>query len=263
MPHERTVGHVSHDRREIPAGSMSLGFATLGCLLVLLLIRALTVWELRSLNSEHRQIQHQISETEQDLDTSRRKYLIALKAEGVAKHKTSQARTNLAGRKQHLEQLELTDLQHGARKEKELEQKLEAIVMDALGGASVRRDSQFKSVMKVINQLIDLEKRNEGGDLITAIQQKIKEMGREGLVEAAEKGGIQEPTVAAAGQPKEEDESMSDSVPATEGAPKETAPAEKAPASAEGEAESEKEPASDSVKGRRSKVRDAIVKGRR
>jgi hypothetical protein len=237
---------------------MILGFATLGCLLLLLLIRALTVWELRSMDSEHRQIQHQISETEEDLDTSRRKYLIALKAEGVAKHKVSQARTNLTARKQHLEQLELTELQQEARKEKELEQKLEALVMDALGGSSVRRDSQFKRVMKVIQQLIDLEKRNQGGDLISAIQQKIKEMGREGLVEAAEKGGIPD-APDAAGQPTGETQPEADRAPkqAPEGSAAEAAGQEAT------EDPADREPHPESARGRRNKVRDAIAKGRR
>ena len=215
------------------------------------------------MDSENRQIQYQISETEQDLDTSRRKYLIALKSEGVAKHKVSQARTTLAAKKQHLEQLELTELQQGARKEKELEQKLEALVMDALGGASVRRDSQFKSVMKVISQLIDLEKRNEGGDLISAIQQRIKEMGRDGLVEAAEKGGIPVPAEADAGRPQGEAESKATPGPKPKAASGTKDDAEQNAPPADAPAKADEAPAHDSVRGRRDKVKDALAKGRR
>ena len=243
--------------------SMILGFSTLGCLLLLLLIRALTVWELRSTDSENRQIQYQISQTEEDLETSRRKYLIALKAEGVAKHKVSQVRTTLASKRQHLDQLELTALQQGARKEKEVEQKLEALVMDALGGASVRRDSQFKRVMKVINQLIELEKQNQSGDLIPAIQQKIKEMGREGLVEAAEQGGIKESPEDDAGKPEggAKPESGRDVAPEQTGGEKDGG--EQDTPSADVPKEDDKTPPPDSARGRRNKVRDAIVKGRR
>ena len=149
---------------------MILGLITLGFLTLLIMGRMLTVLELRSLERDHRRHQSQISELEGDLDTSRRKYLIALKTEGVARHKLTQVKTRHANLKQNLDQIELTAVQQEAQQQKAVEQKIEALVMEALGGPSVRRDSQFKQVMGVIHQLIDLEKHKKSEDLIEAIQ---------------------------------------------------------------------------------------------
>jgi hypothetical protein len=169
--------------------SLLLGLGTLGFLLLLLLAKSLTVLELRARESEYRHNTVQISDLEQDLDTSRRKYLIAIKAEGVAKHRLSQAKTKLASLKQHADALRKTAAQSVARKEKEQEQRLEGIVMHALGGTSVRRDSQFKRVMKVITRLVDAEKGSDNDQIIAAIEEKIRQMGRKGLLKAAEQGG--------------------------------------------------------------------------
>jgi hypothetical protein len=155
---------------------MILGLITLGFLALLLLGRMLTVLEIRSLDRDHRHLQNQISELEGDLDTSRRKYLIALKAEGVARHKLTQVKTRHANLKQNLDQIELTTVQQKAQQQKAVEQKIEALVMEALGGPSVRRDTQFKQVMGVIHQLIDLEKHKKSEDLIAAIQDKLAEI---------------------------------------------------------------------------------------
>ena len=61
----------------------SFGFAALGFIVMLLLGRMFTVMELRSLERDYRQNQGRFSDLEEDLDTSRRKYLVALKSEGV------------------------------------------------------------------------------------------------------------------------------------------------------------------------------------
>ena len=168
--------------------SLLLGLGTLGCLLLLLLAKTLTVLELRARESEYRHNTVRISDLEQDLDTSRRKYLIAIKAEGVSKHRLAQAKTKLASLRQHADQLRKTAAQSAARKEKEQEQRLEGIVMHSLGGTSVRRDSQFKRVMKVITRLVDAEKGSDSDEIIAAIEEKIRQMGRKGLLKAAEQG---------------------------------------------------------------------------
>ncbi len=164
-----------------------LGLATLGFLLLLLLAKMLTSLELRARESECRHNQARIFDVEQDLDTSRRKYLLAIKAEGVAKHRLSQSKTRLASLRQHLEQLQHTAKQHADQRQKDQEKRLEGLVMQALGGASVRRDSQFKRVMKVIRKLVDIE-TGDSEQVMAAIQEKIGQMGRQGLIEAAEKG---------------------------------------------------------------------------
>ena len=105
--------------------SMVLGFAALGFIVMLLLGRMFTVMELRSLERDYRQNQGRFSDLEEDLDTSRRKYLVALKSEGVGKHKVSQLRTRCTSLKQHLEQLELTAAQQETQKAENLQSKLE------------------------------------------------------------------------------------------------------------------------------------------
>jgi hypothetical protein len=193
---------------------MILGFSALGFLVMLLLGRMFTVMELRSLERDYRQNQSRFSDLEEDLETSRRKYLIALKSEGVGKHKVSQLRTRCASLKQHLEQLEITAAQQESKKAENLQGKLEGLVMKALGGATVRRDSQFKRVMKVINQLVDLENKENGEELVAAIQKKIAGLGREGLLRVADRGVVAKPEEANAetkpesGEGKPEPEQM-------------------------------------------------------
>ena len=108
--------------------------------------------------------------------------------------------------------------------------------MNALGGSTVRRDSQFKRVMKVINQLVDLENKENGEELVAAIQKKIAGLGREGLLKVADRGLV----------PKPEDK------------------AETAPESAEGKPETEQKavgPASteeEHASGRRGKVSEGL-----
>ena len=167
--------------------SLLLGLVTLGFLGLLLAGKILTVLELRSLDHEFRQKQNRIAELERDLETSRRKYLIALKAEGIAKHRVSQLKAQFTGLKQNLEQIELKKIEQQARKDRDLEQKLEALVMVALGGTSVRRDSHFKRVIAVIKKLIDLEKQSSSEELLAAIQEKLAEMGQTGFDEAADR----------------------------------------------------------------------------
>ena len=66
-----------------------LGFMALGFLVLLLAGKTLTAVETRSLEWQYRTNQHRIIDLDADLETSQRKYLIALKAEGMAKHKMS------------------------------------------------------------------------------------------------------------------------------------------------------------------------------
>ncbi len=253
---------VWHLKREIASVSLLLGFITLGFLLLLLLGKTLSAWELRALNHEYRANQNQIAELEEDLDTSRRKYLIALKAEGVAKHKASQGKARLASLKQHLEQLEKTAVQQEAQKQKSLEQNLEGLVMKALGGTSVRRDSQFKRVMKVIHQLIDLEKESNNEDLIAAIQEKIDGLGRKGLIEAADRGKAV--TAGGASDQASEDEAADQETVASgqagEKAATDTATRNEAADSGESEPAEPSKVEGQKRLGRRDLVRDAVLR---
>ena len=119
------------------------GMVALGGLALLLVGKILTVIELRSQDQKYRQNLYKISEIENDLDTSRRKYLIALKAEGVAKNRMSQLKTRLASLKQHMEQIALTAAQEASRKKREKEQALELAVLQAMGGGITSRQSLF------------------------------------------------------------------------------------------------------------------------
>jgi len=166
--------------------SWLLGLTALGFLGLLLGGKILTVLELRALEEEFRRNQHRIAELNEALDTSRRKYLLALKAEGTAKRKLVNLKTRFAHLKQHLEQIEATVAQQRAREQQELEHALEVLVMKALGGPSVRRDSHFKRVMGVIRDLIDLEKHGSSEELIAAVQEKLAEMGRAGTLRSGE-----------------------------------------------------------------------------
>lgn len=244
---------------------MILGFDALAFLVLLLLGKTLTVLELRALERDYRQHQGRIADLEEALDTSRRKYLIALKAEGVSKHRASQLKTRLASVRQHLEQLEKTAAQQEARRAQELKQKLEGLVMRALGGATVRRDSQFKRVMKVIHQLVDLHDEENSEELIAAIQKKIEEMGREGLLKAAEQGALSVADEAPepdggdveadeAPAPEPDDEAAQ---PASEPEPEEQAQSEPEP---EPQEEQEQPEAQEARRSRRDLVREAIVK---
>ena len=162
--------------------SMLLGIMTLAFLVMLLLVKFLTGFELRAKGQSHRNNQNRMLEIESELEVSRKKYLNALKAEGVAKHKVSQVRIKLTGLKQHFDQIQMTASQQRAQKEKDKGGKLEALVLEALGGTSVRKDTHFKRVMKVINQLIDVDKQTNSEELFTAIQKKIAEMGATGTI---------------------------------------------------------------------------------
>ncbi len=156
--------------------SAFLGFLALGFLVFLLVGKMLVVYELKSQDQVYRKNLHKISEIESDLESSRRKYLIALKAEGVAKHRVSQLRTRLASMKQHAEQLALTAAQEVSRKKREKEQALELAVLQAMGGTS-HRDSHFLRVMKVITQLVDVEKQLSDGEIIDAVRQALEQLG--------------------------------------------------------------------------------------
>jgi len=160
--------------------SFILGTVTLVFLVLLLAGRILTVLELRSLEQQYRRNLRAISELGEALDTSRRKYLVALKAEGVSKQKLAHMKTRLANVRQHLEQIERTAAERQEREQEQLEHSLEVIVMKALGGPSARRDSHFRRVMKVIKGLIDLEKQNDSEELVTLVQEKLAEMGQAG-----------------------------------------------------------------------------------
>ncbi len=248
---------------------MLMGFATLVFLVLLLLGKTLTAIELRSLERDFRQNQARISELEEDLETSRRKYLIALKAEGVAKHKTSQLRTRLTSLRQQMEHIQATRAQQAAQKDREKGQKLEGLVMHLLGGPSVRKDSQFKRVMKVIDQLVDLEGKGNSEDLFEAIQKKVKEMGREGLLRAAEKGSISLPVETPVSETLETKSEAEDpgeppvqaAPPATEVKPQKKQAAE--PDRSETEPDTSTTEERSAPNARRDRIRDAIVrKGR-
>ncbi|MGA1194979.1 MAG: hypothetical protein ACO36I_00630 [Candidatus Latescibacterota bacterium] len=159
------------------------GFVALLFLTVLLVSKILTVLELRAKEQAYRRNLHKISDIESNLESSRRKYLIALKAEGVAKNRVSQLKTRLATLKQHMEQLALSAAQDAARKRREKEQVLEMAVLQAMGGAE-NRDSHFLRVMKVIKQLINLEEQNNNEAVIKAVQVALEEMDKNGELEA-------------------------------------------------------------------------------
>lgn len=162
--------------------SAFLGFIALGFLVLLMAGKILVVFELKSQNQVYRKNLHKISDIEDNLESSRRKYLIALKAEGVAKHRVSQLKTRLASLKQHAEQLALTAAQEVARKKREKEQVLELAVLQAMGGAA-HRDSHFLRVMKVITQLIDVEEKKTDQEVVEAVRQALEQLGSEGMIE--------------------------------------------------------------------------------
>ena len=43
---------------------------------------------------------------------------------------------------------------------------LEKAVKEALGGSNARRDSHFKRIMRVMSQIIDLDKQNNSEDVL-------------------------------------------------------------------------------------------------
>lgn len=152
-----------------------LGLVAVGFLALLLGGKILAVMELRAQEQVYRKNLFRISEIESDLETSRRKYLIALKAEGVAKNRVSQLRTREASLKQHMDQIALTAAQEAARKKREKEQALELAVLQAMGGPA-HRDSHFLRVMKVIRQVIDLEAKNSNEDIVKVVQKALAEV---------------------------------------------------------------------------------------
>lgn len=164
---------------------MFWGVITLSALALLVIVKMLTVLETRSQDMQYRNNTKRIQELTEDLDVSRRKYLIAVKSEGVSKHKLSQLKTRWATLKQNLEQIQITSAQREKRKEKELELTLEKVVMEALGGPTARRDSHFKRVMKAITQLIDLDKQNNDENLISTVQEKLAQMAQDGTLDAS------------------------------------------------------------------------------
>jgi len=164
---------------------MFWGVVTQTALALLVIVKMLTVLETRSQDMQYRNNTKRIQELTEDLDISRRKYLITVKSEGVSKHKLSQLKTRWATLKQNLEQIEITSAQRENRREKELELTLEKVVMEALGGPTARRDSHFKRVMKAITQLIDLDKQNNNENLILTVQEKLAEMAQDGSLDAS------------------------------------------------------------------------------
>ena len=133
---------------------MFWGILTLSFLALLLIIKMLTVLEVRAQDVQYRTNTKKIQDLQEDLDTSRRKYLIAVKAEGVAKHRLSQLKTRFANLKQHFEQIQISTANQEERRQKELELTLERVVMEA-----VQR--------------------------MEAVQQKLVEMSEDGSLEAS------------------------------------------------------------------------------
>ncbi len=163
---------------------MFWGIITLSFLALLIIVKMLTVLEVRAQDVEYRNNTKRIQDIQEDLDTSRRKYVIAVKAEGVAKHRLSQLKTRFANLKQNFEQIQISTANQEQRKQKELELTLERVVMEALGGPTARRDSHFKRVTNAIKQLIDLDKKNNSEEVIEAVQQKLIEMAQDGSLES-------------------------------------------------------------------------------
>ena len=160
------------------------GLAALLFLTILLVSKILTVMELKSKEQTYRRNLYKISEIESNLETSRRRYLIGLKAEGVAKNRVAQLKTRLATLKQHMEKLALSAAQEETRQHSEKEQILEMAVLQAMGGAA-HRDSHFLRVMKVIKELISLEDQNNPEAVVKAVQVALAEMSKDGEPEAA------------------------------------------------------------------------------
>lgn len=169
-----------------------LGVVALIFLTILLVSKILAVLELKSKEQTYRKNLHKISDIENHLESSRRKYLIALKAEGVAKNRVSQLKTRLATLKQHMEQLAMSAAQDAARKRREKEQVLEMAVLQAMGGAQ-QRDSHFLRVMKVLKQLIDLEGQKSDADVVQAVQKALSEMDKNGELEVTPVAPQQKP----------------------------------------------------------------------
>ena len=59
--------------------------------------------------------------------------------------------------------------------------------------------------MKVINQLVDLENKENSEELVAAIQKKISGFGREGLLKVADRGVVAKSEEGPAAEPKSED----------------------------------------------------------
>ncbi len=182
---------------------MFWGVLTLGFLALLLIVKILTVLESRAQDSKYRQNVRRIQEVAEDLETSRRKYMIALKAEGVAKHKLSQLKTRYAELKQNYDQIQITSAQREERRQRELELTLEKVVMEALGGPAARRDTHFKRVMKAIRQLIDLDRQNNSEELIAVVQQKLSALAREGALDRPDPPGEDPPPAEEDREPDE------------------------------------------------------------
>ncbi len=75
---------------------MFRGVLVLSFLALLVIVKMPTVLETCSQDIQFRNNNKRIQGLTEDLDTSRRKYLIAVKAEGVTKHKLSSLKTRWA-----------------------------------------------------------------------------------------------------------------------------------------------------------------------
>ena len=174
--------------------SIFLGFTTLVFLLLLLVGKILVVYELKSQDQVYRKNLHKISEIESGLESSRRRYLVALKVEGVAKNRVSQLKTRLATLKQHAEQLARTAAYEAASKEQAKERALEKAVLDAMGGTA-RHSSHFLRVMEVITQLMDLKDIKNNQEIVDAVNEALKKMESMKENDATQEAQIQEQTV--------------------------------------------------------------------
>lgn len=111
---------------------MFWGTITLSALVLLLIVKMLTVLEVSAQDVQYRNNTKRIQDLQEDLDTSRRKFVIAVKAEGVAKNRLSQLKMRFANLKQHFEQIQISAAAQKQRRQKELKLTLERVVMEAL-----------------------------------------------------------------------------------------------------------------------------------
>ena len=111
---------------------MFWGTITLSALVLLLIVKMLTVLEVSAQDVQYRNNTKRIQDLQEDLDTSRRKFVIAVKAEGVAKNRLSQLKMRFANLKQHFEQIQISAVAQEQRRQKELKLTLERVVMEAL-----------------------------------------------------------------------------------------------------------------------------------
>ena len=77
-------------------------------MVLLLIVKMLTVLEVSAQDVQYRNNTKRIQDLQEDLDTSRRKYVIAVKAEGVTKNRLSQLKTRFDNLKQYFEQTQIS-----------------------------------------------------------------------------------------------------------------------------------------------------------